>query len=198
MGRVLLPAKRFATPQPVAYTKLMRIFLLAALLLLALDGPVMASEERPGKWGWVNRVLHPFGGPKGEADRDKNQDPRLKNLTLSMIVEPGTVDLSETRQLKIALSLTNKSRRAVQLQFPTTQRIEILIKDERGKLVTQWSEDQAFENQPAFVMINPGERIEYNATLGTRDLVADRSYVVEGFFPNFDAFKASKTLTPVK
>jgi hypothetical protein len=171
----------------------MRIPLLAMIVVLAMAGPAGAVEEGHSKPGLASRIFHVFGG-KG----DKGQNPQLKNLTVTMAVEPQTVVLSETRQLKIALSLVNKSRRAVQLQFPTTQRVEILVKDETGKLVTQWSEDQAFENEAASVMINPGERIEYNATLGTRDLVAGKTYSVEGFFPNFEALKAAKTVSPVK
>src|SRR5207302_6647626 len=98
----------------------------------------------------------------------------------------------------IALALANRSHRAVHLEFPTTQRIEILIKDQKEKLVTQRSEDQSFENQPVFVTINPGERIEYNASIGTRDLAPGRTYIIEGFFPNFEGLRATKTITPGK
>ena len=77
--------------------------------------------------------------------------------------------------------------------------IEILIRDNaRNKLVTQWSEDQAFSNEPAYVTINPGERVEYHAAVSTRDLVAGRAYTVEAFFPNFDKLTIQQTIVPEK
>src|SRR5205823_891423 len=121
-----------------------------------------------------------------------------RGLALTMKVAPEEVKLSEARQLSVSLSLANRTNHAIQLQFPSTQRIEILIRAENGKLVTQWSEDQAFENQPVFVMINTGERIEYNAKIGTRDMEPGRTYIVEGFFPNFENLKATKNIFPVK
>jgi hypothetical protein len=176
----------------------MRLPLLVLLLLFALATTGPASEEGTKKPGWLGRTARIFGSGKNEKERDRGSTVRVKNLTLTMTVTPEVVKLPETRQLQVTLSLANRSRRAVQLEFPTTQRIEILIKETDGKLVTQWSEDQAFENQTVFVMINPGERIEYNASIATRDLQAGSSYIVEGFFPHFDALRATKTITPIK
>ncbi len=35
------------------------------------------------------------------------------------------------------------------------------------------------------VLINPGEQVEYNETIATRDLTSNRVFTVEVFFPNY-------------
>ena len=108
---------------------------------------------------------------RGSHDRGEAPSASWKRLELTMSVEPLPLDLGETRQLKVTLRLANKSKRLVQLDFPTTQRIEVLVRNRNGKLVEQWSEDQAFNNEPTLVAINPGERLEYSANIATRDMV---------------------------
>ena len=51
------------------------------------------------------------------------------NLTL----EPEAVKLADTRAVRVGVSVINKGENAVQLDFPTTQRIEILLKNGRWK-----------------------------------------------------------------
>ena len=46
--------------------------------------------------------------------------------------------------------------------------------------------------------INPGERVEYNGMVSTRDLIAGRAYVVEVFFPNYDKLRIQQTIVPQK
>lgn len=117
---------------------------------------------------------------------------------MKMTVEPGAPKLGETRQLTVTLRLQNKGKRLVQLDFPTTQRIEVLVRNSAAKMVEQWSEDQAFQNEPGLVAINPGERLEYTATVSTRDFAAGQDYIVEGFFPNYEALRATLKITPVR
>ena len=66
-----------------------------------------------------------------------------------------------------------------------------------GKRIEQWSEDQAFQNEPTLVAINPNERIEYTAVVATRDFKAGQSYTVEGYFPNYEQLRVSKSITPL-
>lgn len=111
-----------------------------------------------------------------------------------MTVAPLPLHLSDTRQLKITIVLANISKRFVQLAFPTTQRVEILVRDDSGKIVTQWSEDQSFENSADYISINAGERLEYSASISTRDMTAGRKYTIEGFFPNYPDLIARQPL----
>ena len=46
--------------------------------------------------------------------------------------------------------------------------------------------------------MNPGERLEYTVPVSTRELAAGETYTIEGFFPNYEQLKATKTITPEK
>jgi len=95
------------------------------------------------------------------------------------------------------VTLANRGKKIAQLEFPTSQRIEVLVKSKEGKTIEQWSEDQAFNDEPTMVTINPGERLEYAVNVATRDMVADQTYTVEAFFPNFDQLRKSITVAAV-
>ena len=167
----------------------------------ALSLAAHAAEEAPPappKPGVMHRLLHPFGGGSTAAPASKTKDANLKGIELSVTVEPAAPKLSETRAIKVTVALANQGRKLIQLDFPTTQRIEVLVKNKAGKRVVQWSEDQAFANEPTLVAINPRERLEYAATVSTRDLVAGETYTVEAFFPNFDTLRKTLTITPEK
>ncbi len=172
------------------------ILALATLPLHAAEDGREPAVEKPRR-GMVSRFLDVFrGSPERRERRAAKRGKRAKGLQLDMIVSPLPLKLGETRQLGVQLQLSNRSKKLVDLAFPTTQRVEILIRDNAGKLVTQWSEDQAFANEAGFVAINPGERIEYRGSVATRDLKAGQEYVVEGFFPNFDALKVRQRIVP--
>jgi hypothetical protein len=173
---------------------MLRTFLLiiaicfCAMPLRASEEP--SSDEKPGK---VSRFFKIFRFGKGS---EKGSQATWKKLVLNMNVEPMPIKLSETRQMKVTLQLANRTKRLVQLEFPTTQRIEVLLRSKTGKLVEQWSEDQAFANEPTLVTINPGERLEYTVNVSTRDLSAGQTYTIEGFFPNYEQLKVTKTISP--
>jgi hypothetical protein len=175
---------------------------LRPLIVLALAASccaLSAAEDQPTpKPGLLKRAadtLWPFNKKPGEA---KAADPSKlwRQLVPSIAIVPQPVKLSDARTFKVTLQLTNKGRKLVQLDFPTTQRIEVLVKDATGRRVEQWSEDQAFQNEPTLVTINPGERLEYVASVATRDLKAGETYTVEAFFPNYEKLRATKTITP--
>jgi hypothetical protein len=169
--------------------------LLLFLALFVVAAPLRASEENSGdreKPGVVTRFFNLF---RGSRDREPVS---WKRLVLTMSVEPTPVKLGETRQIKVTLRVTSKSKRLVQLDFPTTQRIEVLVRNQAGKLVEQWSEDQAFANEPTLVTINPGERLEYSVNIATRDMNPGQPYTVIGYFPNFEQLKASRVIVPEK
>jgi hypothetical protein len=173
-----------------------RALFLVALCLMA--APLHASEESSGdrqKPGVVTRFFNLF---RGSRDRADGQMANWKRLILTMNVEPMPVKLGETRQIKVTLRLTSKSKRLIQLDFPTTQRIEVLVKNQAGKMVEQWSEDQAFANEPTLVTINPGERLEYSVNIATRDMSPGQAYTIIGYFPNFEQLKTTKTIVPQK
>jgi hypothetical protein len=154
------------------------------------------EEKKPGFLGRMTRSLNPFRS-KGPTDKlNESKAPNWKDLELSMALDPLPLKLPETRLLKVTLRLANQSKKFVQMEFPTSQRIEVLIRNKAGKLVEQWSEDQAFANEPTLVVVNPRERLEYSVSVATRDLVAGETYVLEAFFPNYEPLRIQKSIVP--
>ncbi|MEA3188934.1 MAG: Intracellular proteinase inhibitor [Chthoniobacter sp.] len=175
------------------------VLLPAVFLLLA---PVARASGESGKhpslWTRALQIVHLAPRGEGLSHGEKKKPVRAMNLALDMDLGLQPIKLSETRQLKVTMSLANRSRKFVHLEFPTTQRFDLIIRDAAGKAVAQWSEDQSFSNEPAYVTVNPGERVEYHASISTRELSAGREYVVEGFFPQFNDLRIEKTIRPEK
>ena len=156
-----------------------------AVLSLALASRVLAEDQTPQptpqKRSWFSRILHPFQS----SPVPTYKDPRLRGLLLDLKLSPQPVKLSEVRQLEVKITLTNVSKRAVTLEFPTDQRIEILLKSPTDAVLTTWSDNHAFDAKPAVVLINPGEHIYYPETIATRELTPNKVFVVEVFFPQY-------------
>jgi hypothetical protein len=204
----------FANPDAGRYMSAMNCRLPLVALLVFACLPLHAVEDKKKKEkqkpavaqeGWLKRTgkaLWPFGKKPGDAPAapvrpGAQTGKEWKNLVPTISIDPTPLKLSEVRSMKVTLQLANRGKKLAQLEFPTTQRIEILLKDASGKLIERWSEDQAFENEPTVVAINPAERLEYTATVATRDLQAGQTYTVEGFFPNYEQLRAVKPLTPL-
>jgi hypothetical protein len=156
------------------------------MLTLAVAGRLAAEDQAPQptppkRGGWFTRMLHPF-----QSNPIPNyKDPRLRGLLLEMKLSAQPVKLSEVRQLEVKVTLSNVSKRAVSLEFPTDQRIEIQLKNSSDNVLTVWSDNRAFNPNPGVVLINPGEHIFYPETIATRDLTPNKVFVVEVFFPQF-------------
>jgi len=156
-----------------------------AVLYCALAVTLCAQEPTPQtqseKRSWLSRMLHPFRS----APVPVYKDPRLRGLMLALKLSEQPVKLSETRQLEVKLTLTNVSKRAVELEFPTEQRIEILLRNSVNAVLTTWSDNHAFEEKPGTVLINPDEHVYYAETIATRELSPNRVYIAEVFFSQY-------------
>jgi hypothetical protein len=155
---------------------------IAGRLVAQEAAPTSAAESSPAKRGWMSRMLHPFSS-SSRAPRYK--DPKLRGLELQLQISPQPLKLSETRQLEIKVTLTNEAKRAVELSFPTDQRIEIYLMNSAEQVLTKWSENHAITNKPESVLINPDEHIEYVQTISTRELASNKVFIAEVFFPNY-------------
>ena len=160
----------------------------AVVLLLAFAADLPAQETSTTttttvkKRNWLGRLFHPFSSGNKVP---QYKDPRIRGLVLDLVVTPDIVNLSEVRQLQIKLIVTNASRRAVTLEFPTDQRIEIYLRNSTEAVLTKWTDNHAINPVPATVLINPQEHVEYNETIATRDLAPNRVSIVEIFFPQY-------------
>lgn len=162
-----------------------RTFFSVALLLLAIVPLAPAQDQR----SWLSRVMHPFGSGDKTSDY---KDPHIRGLTLVVELPQGAIKLAETRQLPVHIALANRSKHAVELSFPTTQRIEILLHDSAGKIVTRWSDNRAFENQRGHLLINPDEQVDYSETIATRELSPGKVFTVEVVVPAYPELDAQR------
>ena len=161
-------------------------FLAMALLSFALAGALVAEDQAPHptpqkRGGWFTRMLHPFQS----APTPNYKDARLRGLILDLKLSPQPVKLSEVRQLEVKITLTNISKRAVTLDFPTEQRIEIYLRNSSDAVLTTWSDNHAFDANAGSVLINPEERIYYPETIATRELTPNKVFIAEVFFPQY-------------
>jgi hypothetical protein len=151
----------------------------AALLFFVLSTVAPAQEPSPQKRSWLGRIFHP------SQKIPEYKDRRLRGLALEVQLPPQPIKLSEMRQLPLTIRLTNLGERPVELSFPNEQRIEIYLRDAAGQVVTRWSDNRAFENQPVNILINPNEHLEYSESIATRDLVPNKVFTVEVFVPAY-------------
>lgn len=166
-----------------------RTALFTLLILLAAASLVPAQEHTEPKRGFLGRVLHPFSSSEKIPEY---RNPKLRGLVLSVELQSEPVKLAEMRQLPVTVLLTNRGDRAVELSFPTEQRIEILLRNAAGRVVTRWSDNRAFEPNPATILINPNEHLEYDETIATRDLIPGKVFTVEVVVPAYPELDAKR------
>ena len=163
----------------------MKRALVPLLLLLVVSGGAFAQEAerspRTEKRGWLSRMFHPFRTEK----LPEYKDPTLRGLVLELRLSPQPIKLSEVRQMDVRLTLINRSKRHITLDFPNAQRFEINLRNSANKILTTWSDNHAFAEEVGTVLINPQEHIEYAETIATRELTPNKVFVAEVFFPKY-------------
>ena len=195
-------ARKASRMQP----QLVLLLALASCLAACSSKPEQqAADQEPGFLGrmWGSTVtatqkLNPFDGEMKPKEKKPAVPVSYKGLKIDLRVEPPAPKLGEQRQVAVIIRLTNKGKRLVQLNFPTTQRIDVIVKNKLGKQIEHWSDDQRFENEAGLVAINPGERLEYTANVSTREMNAGEDYTVEGFFPNHEPLHATGIISPLR
>jgi len=119
-----------------------------------------------------------------------------RNLTMSMTLEPARVRLPDVRIIEATVSVVNNGKPAVHLDFPSSLRIDIVVKAEGGKIVSRWSDDQPIEKEPGILIINPKERLEYSAKISTREMAVGKPFEIEAYFPSYERLHVSRTVVP--
>ena len=162
----------------------MKRTLVALLLFLATSASVFAQQPdvtpRPEKRSWFSR-LNPFRSER----LPEYKDAQLRGLIVSVELSPQPIKLSEVRQMDVKVTITNKAKRPVTLEFPNGQRFEILLRNSAEQVLTTWSDNHAFVEVPGTVFINPQEHIEYAETIATRELTPNKVFIAEVFFPKY-------------
>ncbi len=174
------------------------------------EEPQDAQQDRPGLLRRSLGILPFVSSGEQQAQTaptapdspfDAKTSPRqsnLKGLELAIGVEPQNVDLSETKRLKVHIVLRNEGKRTRALKFSSSQHIEMMIRDESGRVVTRWSEDYVFNPVLTTQTVNPDERIEWKETISTRELEPGRQYTLDVAIVGYSALQVSKPLSPVR
>ena len=153
-------------------------FLLAAALPLSGCGLLRRGRDRAAATAEL---------PSGSAGAiGKKANPQ--GLVAEMRFSPDPVKLGETRQIDVTLIVRNASKkRLASLKFVTSQRLEILLRDlSNNKVLSQWSQDRTFDPNGGYLLVNPGERLEFNQSITTRELKAGHTYNLEAYLVGYD------------
>ena len=82
------------------------------------------------------------------------------------------------------------------LNFSTNQRIDILVKNENGKVITRWSEDRSFDPIPGLVAINPDESVVYTEKIPTTMMKDGETYTLEVSLVDQQGYTLSQQIMP--
>lgn len=113
-----------------------------------------------------------------------------------LVVEPSEFSVDDRREITVRFVVQNRTNRLVKLDFPTSQRMEILVRNPAGEVVEKWSDDRAFQDEAGVVMINPDERIQYEERIATREMQPGTTYTIEASLANNPEFTKTTTVTP--
>jgi hypothetical protein len=179
-------------------------FRLRTLSLLLLAFTACSSQKI---YRWV-----PFVGPKPErlgavpnaakAEKGNPYGPITGTveygLEMRVTLSPDTIKLPDTRSFEARIVLINRTKKAVTLQFNDSREYDFLLQDASGKKLVQWTDDQPVNQNPGYVIVNPGERSEFVGTISTRDMVAGRPYVLQASLVGYPKLMTTINLTPQK
>lgn len=121
---------------------------------------------------------------------------RKAPTTQNLDVSPEKFSLQDRRELNVTYSIHNNTKKITRLEYPSSQRIDILTYDPKGTVVDRWSDDRAFQPEDGIVIINPKERIEYQEKIPTREMKAGESYKVEALTTSTEKFQLEKFVSP--
>src|SRR5246127_331925 len=179
-------------------------FRLRTLSLLLLAFTACSSQKI---YRWV-----PFVGPKPErlgavpnaakAEKGNPYGPITGTvaygLEMRVTLSPDTIKLPDTRSFEARIVLINRTKKAVTLQFNDSREYDFLLQDSSGKKLVQWTDDQPVNQNPGYVIVNPGERSEFVGTILTRDMVVGRPYVLQASLVGYPKLTTTINVTPQK
>lgn len=169
-------------------------------------------EENPGR-----RAKKLLSSPENEFPRNKSSEKSAAKMFTSfftemfasvelgkgsgssgskLVVEPEEFSIDDRREITVRFIVQNRSNKLVKLDFPTSQRMEILVRNPAGEVIEKWSDDRAFQDEAGVVMINPTERIQYEERVATREMQPGTTYTIEVSLANNPEFTKTTTVTP--
>ena len=132
----------------------------------------------------------------GGCATSRDADARDAALLAELRAETPEFPRADRRETKLFFSVRNVSRQQMQFDFPTSQHLEVTLRGPDGQQIFLWSEDRSFAPEGTAVLVNPGERLEFEAAVPTRDMVAGRVYLAEAMLPGHRDTLATVELRP--
>jgi hypothetical protein len=163
---------------------LTRVLSFALMLLLLAGCAWLPFGRRKNTATAPPAVKSEKGSPNGHIS-----GPVAYGIEVRLNVNPQVVRLADTRTIEARLVLINRSRNAANLYFNDSRRYDFILRDATGKKLVQWSDDQPVSQNLSTVIINPEERAEFTGTVSTRDMVAGRTYTLEGLVAGYDKLR---------
>ncbi len=174
--------------------------MLFAVMALGFTG----CSSSTGLYRWIPFVGHAKsqGTPKiSRVDRSNPNGPItgpvVYGVELRIRTAPPIIKLSDTRSFEAHLVLINRTKKTVTLIFNDSRHYDFLLRDATGRKLAQWSDDQPLNQNPGYTIINPQERAEFIGNISTRDMVAGRTYTLDGFVAGYDTMRLSTQLTVI-
>jgi len=121
---------------------------------------------------------------------------RTPPTTVDLAVEPAKFPLQDRREVNVIYTIRNNTKAMTRLEYPTSQRLDIVTTDSKGNVVDRWSDDRAFQPEEGIVVINPKERIEYQEKIPTREMKPGERYKIEAVTTSQEKFPAGNSVTP--
>ena len=157
-----------------------------------------------GLYRWIPFVGHAKGQgtPKVAKVNQNNLNgpvtgPVFYGVELRIRTAPPIIKLADTHTFEAHLVLINRTKKTVTLIFNDSRHYDFILRDATGRKLAQWSDDQPLNQNPGYTIINPQERAEYIGNLSTRDMVAGRTYTLEGFVVGYDTMRLSMQITAI-
>lgn len=139
------------------------------------------------------RIKHFFTGMFSSVNIGPLRTPPT---TEKLVIEPAKFSLQDRHEVSVTYSIRNNTKNMTRLEYPTTQRMDIVTTDSKGTVVDRWSDDRAFQPEEGIVVINPKERIEYQEKIATRDMKAGETYKVQASTTSQERFPTENFVTP--
>jgi hypothetical protein len=121
---------------------------------------------------------------------------RTAPTTEKLEIDPERFPLKDRREVNVTYTIRNNTKKISRLEYPTSQRIDILTYDAKGAVIDKWSDDRAFQPEEGIVVINPKERIEYQEKIPTREMKPGETCRVEAFTTSSEKFQSEQLVSP--
>lgn len=166
--------------------------LLSVLSIVCLIGKVRAADisDASSRTSQPDKFLSSPGLIKGglfmEGSKKRFEganELNLESYKTKLEINPSQITLKRIRdpqpsdEIIVKFTLVNGSDKGTTLYFPTSQRVDAVIRDAEGKTIYTWSEDFEFALEPGFSYVNAGERLNYQLKIPFQAL---RGKVLQG------------------